>query len=77
VRNINTDKLNGLVGKNAWRPRRRLQRAYRTDRLQVGPFSKLCITARQQPITCSRTGLAKRYVAEWALAQASNGYIYQ
>src|SRR5260221_14769121 len=29
---------------------------------------------RRDPLA-ARTGLAKRYVREWALAQASNGYI--
>ena len=73
--NIDTDKLNGLVGKMLGD----LGGAFSVPTAQIGYRLGLFEALYHGPATAdelaARTGLAKRYLAEWALAQASNGYI--
>ena len=74
---IDNDKLGALVGKDARRPGRRVQRADGPHRLPARPLR--CAASptapRPRPSSPARTGLAERYVREWAFAQAANGYI--
>jgi 2-polyprenyl-3-methyl-5-hydroxy-6-metoxy-1,4-benzoquinol methylase len=73
---IDTDKLNALVGKMLGD----LGGAYAvpTTRIgfRLGLFDSLYREgAARVSELAARTGLAERYVREWALAQAANGYI--
>jgi hypothetical protein len=73
---IDADKLNELVGKMLGD----LGGAFSVPTGRIGYRLGLFDTLHKHgPVTAdelaARTGLAKRYVREWALAQASNGYI--
>ena len=73
---IDDDKLNGLVGKMLGD----LGGAFSVPTARIGYrlglFDDLHLHgASTADELAMRTGLAKRYVREWALAQASNGYI--
>ena len=73
---IDADKLNGLVGKMLGD----LGGAFSVPTGRIGYRLGLFETLHKHgPLTAdelaTQTGLAKRYVREWALAQASNGYI--
>jgi hypothetical protein len=73
---INSDKLNGLVGKMLGD----LGGAFSVPTASIGYKLGLFDALREHGAStagelATRTGLAKRYVREWALAQAANGYI--
>jgi ubiquinone/menaquinone biosynthesis C-methylase UbiE len=73
---VDSDKLNALVGKMLGD----LGGAYSVPTVRIGfrlgLFDNL---HREGPATASelsaRTGLAERYLREWAMAQAANGYL--
>jgi 2-polyprenyl-3-methyl-5-hydroxy-6-metoxy-1,4-benzoquinol methylase len=73
---IDGDKLNGLVGKMLGD----LGGAFSVPTASIGYKLGLFDALQKHGASTSdelaaRTGLAKRYVREWALAQAANGYI--
>ena len=73
---LNTDKLNGLVGKMLGD----LGGAFSVPTVRIGfrlgLFDALHRDGAANAGTLARrTGLAERYVREWALAQAANGYV--
>jgi 2-polyprenyl-3-methyl-5-hydroxy-6-metoxy-1,4-benzoquinol methylase len=73
---INSDKLNGLVGKMLGD----LGGAFSVPTASIGYKLGMFDALREHGAStagelATRTGLAKRYVREWALAQAANGYI--
>jgi SAM-dependent methyltransferase len=74
--NLDSDKLNALVGKMLGDLGGAFSVPTTRIGLRLGLFDAL---GREGPMTAaelaSTTGLAPRYVREWALAQASNGYI--
>src|SRR3954453_20828718 len=74
--NIDSDKLNGLVGKMLGDLGGAFSVPTATIGYKLGLFEALhkhgAATADK---LAARTGLARRYVREWALAQAANGYI--
>jgi len=76
VNNIDSNKLNGLVGKMLGD----LGGAFSVPTGSIGYKLGLFQSLHKHGAATSdelagRTGLAKRYVKEWAFAQASNGYI--
>ena len=76
MNNIDSNKLNGLVGKMLGD----LGGAFSVPTGSIGYKLGLFQALHKHGAATSdelagRTGLAKRYVKEWALAQASNGYI--
>ena len=73
---VDGDKLNGLVGKMLGD----LGGAFSVPTVRIGYRLGLFDALHKDgPATAAelakRTGLAARYVREWALAQAANGYI--
>src|SRR3979411_132704 len=73
---VDGDKLNGLVGKMLGD----LGGAFSVPTASIGYKLGLFDALQKHGASTSdelaaRTGLAKRYVREWALAQAANGYI--
>ena len=72
---IDGDKLNALIGKVLGD----LGGAYGVPTVRIGFRLGLFDALHQGEATAAelaaRTGLAERYVREWALAQAANGYI--
>jgi 2-polyprenyl-3-methyl-5-hydroxy-6-metoxy-1,4-benzoquinol methylase len=76
MNNIDSNKLNGLVGKMLGD----LGGAFSVPTGSIGYKLGLFQSLHKHGAATSdelagRTGLAKRYVKEWAFAQASNGYI--
>jgi ubiquinone/menaquinone biosynthesis C-methylase UbiE len=76
MRDLDGDKLNGLVGKMLGD----LGGAFSVPTARIGFRLGLFDAlerggAANAPELAARTGLAERYVREWALAQAANGYI--
>ncbi len=73
---VNPDKLNAFVGKMLGD----LGGAYSVPTTRIGVRLGLFDALQKGPVTAAELakragGLAERYVREWALAQASNGYI--
>jgi 2-polyprenyl-3-methyl-5-hydroxy-6-metoxy-1,4-benzoquinol methylase len=72
---LDTDKLNLLVGKMLGD----LGGAFSVPTVRIGLRLGLFEALHNVPATSSelaaRTGLAERYLREWAMAQATNGYI--
>jgi 2-polyprenyl-3-methyl-5-hydroxy-6-metoxy-1,4-benzoquinol methylase len=73
---VDTDKLNALVGKMLGD----LGGAYAVPTTRIGFRLGLFDALHREGAArvselAARTGLAERYVREWALAQAANGYI--
>ena len=76
MNNIDSNKLNGLVGKMLGDLGGAFSVPTGTIGYKLGLFQSLHEHgAASSDELAGRTGLAKRYVREWALAQASNGYI--
>jgi 2-polyprenyl-3-methyl-5-hydroxy-6-metoxy-1,4-benzoquinol methylase len=76
MNNIDSNKLNGMVGKRLGD----LGGAFSVPTGSIGYKLGLFQSLHKHGAATSdelagRTGLAKRYVKEWAFAQASNGYI--
>src|SRR5579875_931569 len=73
---INSEKLSALVGKMLGD----LGGAFSVPTVRIGfRLGLFDALHRQGPVTTAElaaaTGLAERYVREWALAQAANGYV--
>ena len=72
---VDGDKLNALIGKVLGD----LGAAYSVPTVRIGFRLGLFDALNEGEVTAAelanRTGLAERYVREWALAQAANGYI--
>jgi ubiquinone/menaquinone biosynthesis C-methylase UbiE len=73
---LDTDKLHGLVGKMLGD----LGGAFAVPTTRIGfRLGLFDMLSREGPLTAAdlaaRMGLTERYVREWALAQAANGYI--
>jgi 2-polyprenyl-3-methyl-5-hydroxy-6-metoxy-1,4-benzoquinol methylase len=76
MNNIDSNKLNGLVGKMLGDLGGAFSVPTGTIGYKLGLFQSLHKHgAATSDELAGRTGLAKRYVKEWAFAQASNGYI--
>ena len=72
---LDGDKLNVLVGKMLGD----LGGAFSVPTVRIGIRLGLFAALHEQPATpaelASRTGLAERYLREWSMAQATNGYV--
>jgi ubiquinone/menaquinone biosynthesis C-methylase UbiE len=72
---VDSDKLNNLIGKMLGD----LGGAFSVPTVRIGFRLGLFEALSQGPMTAAelaaKTGLAERYVREWALAQAANGYV--
>ena len=74
--NVDSNKLNGLVGKMLGDLGGAFSVPTGSIGYKLGLFEALHKHgAATADVLAGRTGLAKRYVREWALAQAANGYI--